>query len=90
MHISLEIEELLLFAFIVHSSFESIKGERGANVSNEAHNEKLPLEQTLLYYCWRPFPLFKLRKKVLNGLMRVPNGPTKLVNVMRLMLQNGY
>jgi hypothetical protein len=90
MHISLEIDFFFFFAFIVHSSFESIKGERGANVSNEAHDEEIPLEQTLLYYSWRPFPLLKLRRKVLNGLMRVSNGPTKLVNVMRLMLQNGY
>ncbi len=50
MHVSLEIEDFLFFAFIVHSSFESIKGERLVNVSNEAHDEEIPLEQTLLYY----------------------------------------
>jgi hypothetical protein len=69
MHVSLEIEDFLFFAFIVHLNFESIKGERGVNVSNEAHDEKIPLEQTLLYYSWRPFPFLKLRRKVLNGLI---------------------
>jgi hypothetical protein len=48
MHISLEIEDFLVFAFIVHSSFESIEVEGRVNVSNEAYDEKISLEQTML------------------------------------------
>jgi len=73
------------FAFIIHSSFKSIKGEGGANVLNETCDKKIPPTTLVLF-----FPFFKLQGKVLNGLMKAPNGLAKLVNVMRFTLQNDY
>jgi hypothetical protein len=64
------------------------KGNR-AKVSNEAHDEKIP-PIVLNVFFWTPLPFFKLWKGPLNGSIKPPNGPTKLINTVRRMLQNGY
>ncbi len=52
----------MFFASIVHSNFKSTKGEGGANVSDEACNEEIPLA-TLVILFLKALPPPQIAKK---------------------------
>lgn len=65
LHTSLEMEDFIFFAIIVHSSFESSEGEEGANVSNEACDEEIPLTTHVVLFLETP-PLLQIVRKGLE------------------------
>jgi hypothetical protein len=65
-----------------------MEGEKGVNVLDEIHYEKISPMGLVILFMEAP-PLFQLQRSPSNGSRKVPNGLLKLVDVVIHISQNG-